>query len=322
MITVFHGDDTERSRTAYHLLVSQAAKGKDVRRLEGREVDASVLTQALESSSLFGGDVLVVIDNLFTKVGKKQKLASQYADILRQRPEGTEVIVWEGKELGATIQKALGSKARFEIFKTPVVIFQFLDSLAMGNAATLLGLYEPERGSVAIGVIPVDGIKKYGSESLNSKFGYANQNPGFIETMTLKDNLLLWNKEKIPEERVITVMRDLGMEKLIPRLEEKGKYFSGGELRLLGIARALLTNPKVLFLDEPTANLDPATVDRLVTVLQAIRKKFPGTTIITVTHDDDFAKHTDRTIHLSELNKRVPQQLGDHQVLEAVAKAR
>ena len=142
MITVFHGDDTERSRTAYHLLVSQAAKGKDVRRLEGREVDASVLTQALESSSLFGGDVLVVIDNLFTKVGKKQKLASQYADILRQRPEGTEVIVWEGKELGATIQKALGSKARFEIFKTPVVIFQFLDSLAMGNAAALLGLYE------------------------------------------------------------------------------------------------------------------------------------------------------------------------------------
>ncbi len=187
---------------------------------------------------------------------------------------------------------------------------------------TLLGLYEPERGSVAIGGIPVDGIKKYGSESLNSKFGYANQNPGFIETMTLKDNLLLWNKEKIPEERVITVMRDLGMEKLIPRLEEKGKYFSGGELRLLGIARALLTDPKVLFLDEPTANLDPATVDRLVTVLQAIRKKFPGTTIITVTHDDDFAKHTDRTIHLSELNKRVPQQLGDHQVLEAVAKAR
>lgn len=189
---------------------------------------------------------------------------------------------------------------------------------------TLLGLYEPEQGSVSIGGVPVDGIKKYGNESLNSRFGYANQNPGFLETMTLKDNLLLWNKEKIPEERVSSVMRDLGMEKLIPRLEEKGKYYSGGELRLLGIARALLTDPKVLFLDEPTANLDPATVNRLVDVLQTIRKKFPNTTIITVTHDDDFAKHTDRTINLGELNKKpaneVTPSLRDDQVFTAVAR--
>jgi len=191
---------------------------------------------------------------------------------------------------------------------------------------TMLGLYQPEKGSVSFGGVPVDGIKKYGEQSLNSQFGYANQNPGFIETMSLKDNLLLWNKDNISDEAVISMMNDLGMHKLVPRLNKKGKYYSGGELRLLGIARALLTKPKILFLDEPTANLDPASVDRIAGILKTIREKYPKTTIISVTHDEDFAKYADRTINLGVLNKKLTNEaapsLKDNQVFEATAKAR
>jgi len=191
---------------------------------------------------------------------------------------------------------------------------------------TMLGLYPAENGSVSFGGTPVDGIKKYGDQSLNSQFGYANQNPGFIETMSLKDNLLLWNKDKISDESITSMMNDLGMDKLVTRLNEKGKYYSGGELRLLGIARALLTQPKILFLDEPTANLDPASVDRIANILKTIREKYPKTTIISVTHDEDFAKYADRTINLGLLNKKPTNEavpsLRDHQVFEAKAKAK
>ncbi len=190
---------------------------------------------------------------------------------------------------------------------------------------TILGLYQPEKGSVSFGGVLVDGIKKYGDQSLNSQFGYANQNPGFIETMSLKDNLLLWNKDKISDEAITSMMNDLGMDKLVTRLNEKGKYYSGGELRLLGIARALLTKPKILFLDEPTANLDPASVDRIAGILKTIREKYPKTTIISVTHDEDFAKYADRTINLGELNKKPTNEampkLRDNQIFEARAKA-
>ncbi len=185
----------------------------------------------------------------------------------------------------------------------------------------MLGLNQPEAGRVTYGGVDVDGIKKFGREALHAKFGYSPQSAGLIDTMTLKENLLLWNKD-IPEEKVVTTMKDLGLEKLIPRLNETGNHFSGGEKRLLSMVRSLLTNPQILFLDEPTANLDLDSIDRLVATLQAMRKTHPETTIVTVTHDEDFAKHTDRTINLAELNKKPERtpELNDHQVLEAIAK--
>lgn len=188
----------------------------------------------------------------------------------------------------------------------------------------MLGLSQPEQGSVSYGGVQIDGIKKFGPEALHSKFGYSPQSAGLIDTMTLKENLLLWNKD-IPEEKLIGTMNDLGLEKLVPRLGETGNHFSGGEKRLLSIVRSLLTNPKILFLDEPTANLDIGSIDKLVATLQAIRKSHPETTIITVTHDEDFAQHTDRTISLGELNKKPTNEaapsLRDNQVFEAKANA-
>jgi ABC-type multidrug transport system ATPase subunit len=187
---------------------------------------------------------------------------------------------------------------------------------------TLLGLYKPEGGAVTYGGSHIDTIQKFGPEALNKKFGYSPQNAGFIDTMTLKENLLLWNKD-IPDQKIQSTMKDLGLDKLISRLDEKGSHYSGGEKRLLTIVRALLTEPKILFLDEPTANLDQASIDRLVSTLKTIKKLHPETTIITVTHDEAFAKQTDRTINLAALNQKPTTEtprLNDHQVLQAIAR--
>ncbi len=141
MLTILHGDHIEASRPELLRLVAEA-KGQDVRRLEGKSLEPAALTQALESSSLFGGDVLVVIENLFSKLGKKLKMAQEYAAILARTPQDTNVIVWEEKELSATVLKSLSPHARLKLFKTPVVLFQLLDSIRPHAASRLIPLYE------------------------------------------------------------------------------------------------------------------------------------------------------------------------------------
>ncbi len=137
MITLLHGDNIESSRNELNTLKGNA-KGKEIRQIDGRTIDETSLTQALESRSLFGGDTLVIIENLFNKLGRQQKRITQLASILVQSALTTDIIVWESKEVGATVLKSFDSKANIQLFKIPVVIFQFLDAIRPQNSASLL----------------------------------------------------------------------------------------------------------------------------------------------------------------------------------------
>lgn len=139
MITLLHGDDIEASRREFNRL-RDAAKGKELRALDGRSVDESKLTQALESSSMFGGDTAVFIENLFGKLGRKTKLITALAAILTHASENVEIVLWEDKEVGAAVTKSLKG-AEVKAFDIPHVIFQFLDGLGPDSAAKLLPLY-------------------------------------------------------------------------------------------------------------------------------------------------------------------------------------
>lgn len=141
MIILLHGDNIEASRDELNRLKAEA-KGKEIRQLDGKSADKTSLTQAFESGSMFGGDTVVIIENLFSKLGKKIKLTEELASIIKTAPESTDIVLWEDKEVGATVTKNLGPKAQIKIFKTPVIIFQFLDGLRPGNAGTLLTLFE------------------------------------------------------------------------------------------------------------------------------------------------------------------------------------
>ncbi len=137
MITLLHGDNIEASRNELNVLKSQA-KGKEIRELDGKHLDETTLTQALESSSLFGGDTLVIIENLFTGLGKKITLAKQFASQIARAP--VDVILWEEKEVGKTALDTIG-KANVRLFKTPVVIFKFLDAMRPDNAKVLVSFF-------------------------------------------------------------------------------------------------------------------------------------------------------------------------------------
>lgn len=83
---------------------------------------------------------------------------------------------------------------------------------------------------------------------------------------------------------------------------------SGGELQRVGIARALATQPKILFADEPTGNLDPETAKGIIALLSDINTQ--GTTILMATHDLEYFKHI--KAHRLVLNKGVLQSDSAH----------
>lgn len=141
MITILHGDSIEASR-AELVRLKEKAKGKEIRELEARGLDETNLTQALSSSSLFGGDTLIVLTNFLKSLGRKNKNAERLCVILTDEAKTADILLWEDKEISASILKLLGTGATVRIFKLPTIIFQFLDSLAPGNTKKMLTLYE------------------------------------------------------------------------------------------------------------------------------------------------------------------------------------
>jgi DNA polymerase III delta subunit len=141
MVTLIHGANTVASRAELTNRISTFG-GSEIRRLDGSSIDEAMLIQALESSSLFGGQTVVVIENLFSKLGRKLKLIETLAKRISETGDGTEVILWEDKDMGKTLISGLGPKAKVLQFKISPLIFEFLDSIRPDNAKTLLEISE------------------------------------------------------------------------------------------------------------------------------------------------------------------------------------
>lgn len=162
----------------------------------------------------------------------------------------------------------------------------------------LVGLYKPDGGSIEIGGTSSGDIKKYGPESIYSVMSYCNQNPQVFAGMTLRENLLLWSKKDVADEQVKQALRDLHLEKFVDKLDEPVANLSGGEKVRLGVARTLIKGAKIMLLDEPTASLDSQSATEVRRVISELSAKYPNTTIIAVTHDQDLIEASDRSINL------------------------
>lgn len=168
----------------------------------------------------------------------------------------------------------------------------------------LVGLLKPEAGSIEIGGVPIDRIKRYGDESLYTVMSYCNQSPQIFEDMTLRKNLLLWSKETVDDERIRQVLRDLHLEDFIDRLDESVANVSGGERVRIGLARTLLKKAKIMLLDEPTASLDSQAATEVVRIIREIHAKNPDVTIICVSHEspeETLIKASDRSVNVKNL---------------------
>ena len=167
----------------------------------------------------------------------------------------------------------------------------------------LVGLYKPDSGEVKIGGKKNDTLKKYGKESLYSVMSYCNQNPQIFEGKTLRENLLLWSKEEMGDEKIKKVLEDLHLNKLINKLDEEPKNLSGGEKVRIGLARTLIKGSKIMLLDEPTASLDSQSETEVRKIIKEISKKYSDVTIICVSHDIALLNESDRIVNMKDLQK-------------------
>lgn len=100
-------------------------------------------------------------------------------------------------------------------------------------------------------------------------------------------------------DRKTRVTKALEHVDLIEKVSQKAKNLSGGQKQRLAIARAIVNDPKILFADEPTGNLDSHTGERIIELLFDLNKN-RGVTLVIVTHDDELAQKCDMQVHVRD----------------------
>lgn len=140
----------------------------------------------------------------------------------------------------------------------------------------------------------------------NENMGFIFQSHYLLPELTALENVLMptlkTKQQKIKNHFAIQLLNQFGLGDKLNRLPSQ---LSGGEQQRVAIARALVMNPKVIFADEPTGNLDTTNGDLVMDILEKINRE-SGTTIILVTHDPDYAMRAQRSIHLVDGQIKAP----------------
>lgn len=164
----------------------------------------------------------------------------------------------------------------------------------------ILGLLEPSSGSVTLSNVKVSEIPNYEKRKI---FGYVEQSFSFIkgsvgEQISLKD-------EKISKKDIENALKFVGLHDYIINLEEgydtlaSPHLFSQGQRQLLSIARAIVTSPPIMLLDEITANLDSETEEKIISVLRGVSSE---RTVLSISHRLTSVLTCDRIIKLENKN--------------------
>lgn len=166
----------------------------------------------------------------------------------------------------------------------------------------LSGLERPTKGQVVL------NGKEINSASEDELALFRRGNVGFIfQSFNLIPTLSAWENVALPlfpvkmtgEERRRRATELLCQMDLGHRMEHLPSALSGGEKQRVAIARALVNNPKIIFADEPTGNLDSSTGEAIMDILNRLHKK-EGVAILMVTHEAELARTANRLIRMHD----------------------
>jgi ABC-type lipoprotein export system ATPase subunit len=166
----------------------------------------------------------------------------------------------------------------------------------------LSGLERPDKGDVLL-----DG-KKINGASEDELALFRRGNVGFIfQSFNLIPTLSAWENVALPlfpikmtnEERKGRATELLTQMEMGHRVDHLPSALSGGEKQRVAIARALINKPKIIFADEPTGNLDSATGDAIMDILNRLHTQ-EGVAILMVTHEAELAKTAQRLIRMHD----------------------
>ncbi len=164
----------------------------------------------------------------------------------------------------------------------------------------LAGLDTPSRGSVRIAGTDLSPL----SEDERARFrratvGFVFQSFQLISSLTARENVqvpLELRGDRDVGQRAADLLARVGLG---DRLDHYPTQLSGGEQQRVALARAFVNEPRILFADEPTGNLDAGTGEAIIALLEELNRE-RGTTLVLVTHDPNLAERARRTIRLAD----------------------
>lgn len=167
----------------------------------------------------------------------------------------------------------------------------------------IIGLLKPDEGSILFQGKPVNEMKRAEWEGHRRQIAYLFQNNALFDSMTVFDNVAFplrqttrLSKGEI-EKRVLKRIEDLELEEAVGKFPSE---LSGGMQKRVALARALVTDPRIVLFDEPTTGQDPIRKNMILSMIIHYRKKF-GFTAVMISHDiPDVFFISDRVIILWE----------------------
>lgn len=226
-------------------------------------------------------------------------------------------------KMGSEKVVALGG-VTLEIYKGEFVCF--LGKSGSGKSTFLnmvAGLEKPSSGEIHIGKVPIHKLTEDELCLFRQKnTGFVFQTYNLVPTLTAEENVALpLIFEGQTKSKSVKIAK-----KYLDKVGLKGYYkrrpgqMSGGQQQRVGIARALVKNPKIIFADEPTGNLDSKTTQDVINFILKLSKS-GDITIILVTHDPSLAKYASKVVELKDgkiidlkinSNVQIPQVINEN----------
>jgi phospholipid/cholesterol/gamma-HCH transport system ATP-binding protein len=151
----------------------------------------------------------------------------------------------------------------------------------------IIGLMQPDSGQIVIDGESIIGIRRSEMNRIREKFGMLFQNAALFDSMNVFENVAFPLQEKTSfsndeiRTRVQSALEDVGLKNVEQKFTDE---LSGGMKKRVGLARALLLNPKIILFDEPTTGLDPIIKRAIHQLIRETHEKF-GFTAVIVSHE-------------------------------------
>jgi putative ABC transport system ATP-binding protein len=213
-------------------------------------------------------------------------------------------IVLEAKNLSKTVTSPEGPLTILADVSLSVRTAETLAVVGASGAgkstllALLAGLDSPTTGSVAIAGVDLTALDEDGRAALRGRHvGFVFQSFHLVPSLTAIENVMLPLELRARGDAREAAARALERVGLTARAAHYPKQLSGGEQQRVAIARAFVTEPDLLFADEPTGNLDTHTGQRITELLFELNRNI-GSTLVLVTHDRTLAARCGRVLEL------------------------
>lgn len=188
----------------------------------------------------------------------------------------------------------------------PASFVSFVGPSGSGKSTLLnmIGCLDPPTsGSLAVAGTDVTTLsRKEGARFRGEHIGFVFQDFNLMPILTVYENIeypLLMVQNWPPAERKKRISQVLAAVGMADQAKKYPRQISGGQKQRVAVARALVTNPKLVLADEPTANLDRETAERIITLMKRMRDEF-ATTFIFSTHDPKIVKNAETVFILED----------------------